>query len=180
MTSMLPKPLRTKSNLALEECIADALQIDVTKFLIYLIDNVDIRILRLLAYQFHILGDEGWNLADTEREQRELLKIAIRLHRKKGTKNALEYCLNVLGMVGDVQQWYEYGGRPNRFKINVILTNKTYSEELYKLLLRFVNAFKNKRAILENVDISVYPQGNFYIFSRVITDEIITIKGVRN
>lgn len=180
MASMLPKVLRTKSNLALEECIAEAFRINITKFLIYLIDNVDIRILKFLAFQFHILGDEGWNLCDTEKEQRELLKVAVRLHRKKGTKTAIEYCLNVFGINGKVEQWYEYGGRINRFKIDITLMTKTLTDEAYKRLLRYINLFKNKRAILENVDVSVYPQGNFYVFPRAITDEFITIKGARN
>ena len=180
MVSLLPKVLQTKSNIAIEECISKSLDIDINPFLIYLIDHVDIRLLKYLAYQFHILGNEGWSLATTEEEQRTLIKMAIKLHRIKGTKAAIEYCLNVLGFVGEVQQWYEYNGRRNRFKIVVTLTNGTYTNEMYSKLVKYVSAFKNKRSALETIDIQVYPKGEFYTFGRVVVDEVVTIKGVRN
>ena len=179
MVSLLPRLLRDDSNTALEQCAVSTLETDINPFLLYLVDTVDERLLKYLAYQFHVIGDEGWNLVDTDEEKRNLIKSAISLHRIKGTKAALEYCLSILGFEGTVSEWYEYGGRVNRFKINVTLTDKSFSEELYDLLLRYVNKFKNKRAKLEEVNITVYPQGECYVFARVVTDEVITIKGVR-
>lgn len=179
MVSLLPKIMQDTSNLTIESCIASAFDIDINPFLIYLIDHVDVRLLKYLAYQFHILGDEGWNLAETEDEKRDLLKIAIQLHRLKGTKAAVERCLSLLGFDGEIEEWFEYTGRRKRFRIVLTLTNKLQTEELYNLLIRCINAFKNKTAILESLDIRVYPKGYVYTFGRVVVDEVITISGVR-
>lgn len=180
MVSLLPKILQTKENIALEYCINNAMTVDIKPFLIYLIDNVDIRLLKYLAYQFHILGDEGWNLCENEYQQRRMLKTAISLHRLKGTKVAIEQCLEMLGFQGSIEEWFEYNGRPKRFRVNVILTNRSYSEELYQKLFRYIENYKNRRSIMESLDIMVYPKGEYYCAARTITDEVITIKGVRN
>lgn len=179
MVSLFPKILRDKSTLILEKCINKAFDIDITSFLVYLIDKVDIRILKYLAYQFHILGDEGWNLCETEREQRELLKVAIRLHKIKATKQAVERCLDVLEFNGNMSEWFEYNGRPFRFKINVTLSANTATEEKQDMLIRYINLFKNKRSILEEFNVQLYPIGEQYIFPRVVIDEECTITGVR-
>lgn len=179
MVSLFPKILRDKSTLILEKCINKAFDIDINSFLVYLIDKVDIRILKYLAYQFHILGDEGWNLCETEREQRELLKVAIRLHKIKATKQAVERCLEVLGLIGEVVEWFEYSGRPHRFRVLVTLSVQSATEETFAKLIRYINCFKNARAILDSFDVQMYPQGEQYTFGRVVCDEVYTIQGVR-
>ena len=179
MISLFPKILRDKSTLIIEKCIAKAFDIDINSFLVYLIDNVDIRILKYLAYQFHILGDEGWNLCTTEKEQRELLKIAIQLHRIKGTPQAVERCIEILNFNGTASEWFEYSGRPHRFKVDVILDADTASEEVQNMLIRYINLYKNKRAVLEVFNMQLYPRGNQYVFPRVVVEEEILIKGIR-
>lgn len=174
MISLLPKIMQDKSNLALEQCIFKAFDIDLKPYMIYLLDHVDIRLLKFLAYQFHILGDEGWNLAKTEQEKRDLLKIAFQVHKFKGTKRALLRVLEMLGFNGEINEWFEYEGRPHRFKIVITLTNKSPDTELYDLLEKYIEIFKNKRSTLENLEIRLYPTGEEYIFGRLITEQIYT------
>ena len=172
--SLLPKILRDSSNLTLEKCVYKAFDIDLKPFMIYLLDNVDIRILKYLAYQFHILGDEGWNLCETEKEQRDLLKIAFQIHKFKGTKKALIRILNILGLKSAVQEWFEYSGRIHRFKIIITVTTESHSPELYNKLKKYINIFKNKRSRCELLEVRLLSQGYSYIFPRVISEEVLT------
>lgn len=72
-----------------------SLEDEVYKLLIYpRIDSLSGEVLDLLAWQFHI---EGWELARTETEKRELIKKAIDIHKLKGTLAGFRYALNVSG-----------------------------------------------------------------------------------
>lgn len=73
-------------------------ELPVEKLLVYLIDQVDARLLPELGRQFHITGLEGWRLANTDAARRALLKRAIALHRKKGTPWALKEALKPVGV----------------------------------------------------------------------------------
>ncbi|MCW2248689.1 hypothetical protein M2352_004349 [Azospirillum fermentarium] len=60
------------------------------------IDEVsDPGILAHLAWQFHVMGVEGWDFVpDTVEAKRDLIKDAIELHRYKGTRWAVETALS--------------------------------------------------------------------------------------
>jgi P2-related tail formation protein len=47
-----------------------------------------------------VTGYRGWLLADTEAQKRELLKVAIELHRYAGTPFAIEKALQSVGFIG--------------------------------------------------------------------------------
>jgi len=72
----------------------------VDKLLIYLVDQVDARLLPELARQFSLSGLEGWSLARTDDERRALIRRSIALHRKKGTPWALREALKAAGLAG--------------------------------------------------------------------------------
>ena len=55
--------------------------IDLTPLLVYLVDNTEQSALIHLADQFHILGNEGWNMVTTDYEKRNLIKNAIKNHK---------------------------------------------------------------------------------------------------
>ncbi len=58
------------------------------------IDELSGEILDLLGWQFHI---EGWELAKTEKEKRDLIKKAFELHRLKGTLAGLRFGIELAG-----------------------------------------------------------------------------------
>jgi len=74
----------------------------VDKLLIYLVDQVDARLLPELGRQFSLSGLEGWNLARTDDERRALIRRSIALHRKKGTPWALREACKAAGFAVDI------------------------------------------------------------------------------
>ena len=126
--------------------------IDYSCVLVYLIDTVDASVLPHLAKQFHILG-EGWQFARTDLEKRRLLKIAIPLHRHKGTPWAIEKVLEMLSLQGKVSEWFDYGGQAYCFKVDVDLTDRGMDEDTFYALTHLVNEYKNARSALESLSI---------------------------
>ncbi|MCD5326917.1 phage tail protein [Chromobacterium piscinae] len=72
--------------------------LDLSVFLVNLIDTVQPDVLPLLAEQFHIHGEEGWTLAESDDARRALLHSANELHRYKGTPWAIREVIRRLGL----------------------------------------------------------------------------------
>ena len=86
--------------------------IDLTPLLVYLVDNTEQSALIHLADQFHILGNEGWNMVTTDYEKRNLIKNAIKNHKYKGTKKSVITALESLGFNVELKEWFVKKGIP--------------------------------------------------------------------
>lgn len=78
----------------LDQSLAD---LDLNAMLVYLIDLVKPKLLPHLADQFSLLDEAAWQLAESERAKRNLIKNAIELHRFKGTPWAIREVIRLLG-----------------------------------------------------------------------------------
>lgn len=120
--SLLPPILQkdeTVKNLAaiLDDEI-EAIDALTDKLLIYTnLENMSEQVIDELALSFHMLPDEGYRFANTIEKKRELVRQSISLHRHKGTLYAVKEVLKILGIKGQVLEWFEYGGEPYHFKI---------------------------------------------------------------
>lgn len=118
--SLLPPPLRRDLNCRALETIAARLStLDLTPLVLYDVDNVPASLLPYLAEQFNVLGDAGWDVADTDDKRRELIKEAIALHKLKGTRYAVQRALDLVGVMATVEEWWERDpqGVPHTFSI---------------------------------------------------------------
>ena len=114
------------------------------------IDYLPEEALDLLAWQFHI---EGYDLAQSVEEKRNLIKSAIELHRYKGTKYAIKKVLEALNLEGRIWEWFEYNGQPYTFKVDIYAKNKFIPPETETKLLDLIHQYKNERSHLEKVAI---------------------------
>jgi len=149
-------------------------KIDIDCILVSIIDNVPSDALPHLAEQYHITGNEGWLHAATENGKRALIKSAIKIHRYKGTKFALEEIFKSLNLSGTLSEWFDYGGEPYRFKVSFD-TQKFFDETLEKELLDLINENKNVRSLLESLIIHLYTKSLFKLAGAVITYEEICV-----
>ncbi len=107
------------------------------------IDEIeDKSLLDLLAWQFHV---EGYDLAKTLEEKRNLVKNAIELHRYKGTKYAVQKALSILGLSSEIVEWFETGGNlpPHTFGIQTTSVPKNF-----KKILSVISDYKRESAHL--------------------------------
>src|SRR5574337_894688 len=152
---LLPPPLAGDERFqALGQLAARISDIDLSPLLVYLVDTVNPSALPNLAEQLHILG-EGWQFARDDDERRRLLKRAIELHRYKGTRWAIQQVLETLAFSGQISEWFQYGGQPYYFKINVELSTRGIDEATFDALVALITEYKNVRSHLELLTLSL-------------------------
>ena len=108
---LFPPNLRKDENVQafaeiLDRVFSELTEQDLQKLFVYAVDNQPEEVLDWLAWQFHV---EGYDLAKTVEEKRNLVKNAIELHRYKGTRYAIKQALAALGLNVVVTEWFEYG-----------------------------------------------------------------------
>ena len=152
---LLPPPLAGDERFqALGQLAARISDMDLSPLLVYLVDTVNASALPNLAEQLHILG-EGWQFARDDDERRRLLKRAIELHRYKGTRWAIQQVLETLALSGQISEWFQYGGQPYYFKINVDLSTRGIDEATFDALVALITEYKNVRSHLELLTLSL-------------------------
>lgn len=129
-------------------------QLDLSVLLVYLVDLVGADLLPVLAEQFHVMGDEGWLLANADDQRRTLIKRAIELHRYKGTTWAVKEVLAVLAIEVELLEWWQQqpAAAPYTFGLtawanqNLLPGKPMLNAELYERLQRMVDMVKPVRS----------------------------------
>jgi phage tail P2-like protein len=118
-------------------------------------------LLDLLAWQFHC----DFYSADFSIEQKqEIILKSLDWHTRKGTPSVIEEIVSTVFSKAIIQEWFEYGGLPYRFRI---ATDEQIpdTEELNKFL-RAIKSVKNIRSSLDAITQLVY------FLDEVITNEL--------
>lgn len=152
LTRLLPPALKNDKNmLALGKSIASELSrtAELSRLtLIYSrIDELDNDLLDILAYDFHV----DWYSTNLHiNQKRSLIKNNANVHKYLGTKFAVLSVLNSLYPKSEVTEWFEYGGRPYHFKINLQGDiNEPIANAKFKDIVRMVSFVKPLRSVLE-------------------------------
>jgi len=168
-------PINDLSSKAFDNLFSRFQEPDTECLLVYLFDKVEESALVHLAEQFHITGNEGWTNCTTVAEKRDLIKNSLNLHRFRGTKYSLKRVLEILGLNGKLQEWFEYGGKPYYFKISVDMNNKAFDETTEQSLIDLITANKNVRSKLEVLIINLISSCEQQYASYAITSEELTV-----
>ena len=168
-------PINDLSSQAFDELFSRFQELDTERLLIYLFDKVEESALIHLAEQFHITGNEGWANCSNISEKRDLIKNSLNLHRFRGTRFSLVRVLDILGLNGQLEEWFEYGGRPYHFKITVDMNNKAFDETTESSLLDLITANKNVRSKLESLIINLISSATQIYASYTISSEELTV-----
>ena len=117
----------------------------IAEVLIYpAIDMLGSELINTLAIQMHCdFYDDTLPLA----VRRNLVKNSIAWHRIKGTPAAVEQMIQTVYQTGVVEEWFDYGGEPFFFKVN--LGDSQITTQKIKNLIKMINASKNVRSWLE-------------------------------
>ena len=174
--SLLPQNYQDKNNIALEECMKQAFSVDLKKFLIFPIENVQENLLPYLAKENHISGYEGWNLAVNSKEKRDLLANSLIIHTTKGTIESIKNALKKINIECQITEFQDYGGRPAHFKIDFLnLYNKGYSEELETALIEMIRNYAPKSRILDSINYYLCSIGKVFTYASLKTIEKTTL-----
>ena len=118
------------------------------------IDELDEEMLDILAYDFKV---DWWDPNYTVEEKRQTLKDSWLVHKKMGTKAAVEAAISAIYPATKVQEWFEYGGKPYWFKLQIDLSGVLPNPEGHARVLNRVNFYKNLRSHIEEIEYIIKP-----------------------
>ena len=157
LVATLPPALqKDPSAVALAEAMADLLaqrRSEIEQLRIYpVIDRLDEQLLDILAYDFKV---DWWDADYSLEEKRRTLKDSWRVHKVLGTKAAVETALRAIYPKAQVQEWFEYGGEPYRFKLDIDLTGELSDAARPWRVLERVNFYKSLRSHLDSIEFTI-------------------------
>ena len=160
-TRALPPALKNDgSMLALAQVIATELQenIELAQLaVIYArIDGLPEELLDILAFDLHV---DWYDFELPISNKRLILKDSVKIHKRLGTKYAVERAIGGIYPDSTVEEWFEYGGDPYHFKLLIDSTYEYADPEKHKRVLARVASYKNLRSTLDGVEYVAHPQG---------------------
>lgn len=175
--SLLPIGVQDKNNIALEECIKLAFNIDIKELMVTPIENVNEKILPILAKQEHVLGAEGWNLAETKQEKQNLIINSFEKHAKKGSIPSIIDALKNIAIEAKISEFWEYSGRPAHFAIEFLnLYKQGLNDQFEKQLVDMINAYKPATRVLDYIHYFLCSIGKLYISTHLKNFETVIVK----
>lgn len=112
------------------------------------IDNMEESELDQMAYEYNIT----WYRYDVSVEKkREIVKSARKIHRKLGTKWAMEQILTIYFEESKVLEWFEYGGEAGHFKISTI--NNENVDKNAEAFLKILDTVKRFSQHLDEIEV---------------------------
>lgn len=151
-----PALTHDKSVMALAEADAEVLaarrlEIDKAR-VIANIDGLDEAVLDILARDFKV---DWWDADYSLEEKRRTLKSSWRVHKTLGTKGAVETAISAIYPGTKVQEWWEYGGEPYHFRLDINIGSDTINSEKHRRVLERVNYYKSLRSHLDGIKYTV-------------------------
>lgn len=131
----------------------DDVTVDISKKMAELrkwndIDNLPENKLDELAWEMNV----SWYRYDaTIKQKRNIIKNAKRVHRKLGTKWAMEQVLRCYFDDSKVLEWWQYNGVPGHFKIQTV--NTATVDKDAKLFLAILDDVKRYSQILDEIEV---------------------------
>ena len=144
----LPPALRTDpSVVALAEALSELLAArpaEIDRLRIYpAIDTLEEPLLDILARDFKV---DWWDPEYSLEEKRRTLKDSWRVHRLLGTRAAVETAISAIYPHTQVLEWFEYGGEPYHFRLDINITNDTIDSAKQRRVLERMNFYKSLRS----------------------------------
>ena len=160
LVATLPVALqKDESAVALAEAIAELLSkrpAEIERLRIYpAIDQLDEQLLDILAYDFKV---DWWDPEYTLEEKRQTLKDSWRVHKTLGTKAAVLTAISAIYPHTQVIEWFEYGGEPYHFKLNINITNDSIDSAKLRRVLNRLNFYKSLRSHNDGIHYFMEPE----------------------
>lgn len=149
----LPQPLTydTKMTALAQAAAEELLKVSglTQKVLIYTnIEQLPEELLDILAYDLHC---DWYDCKYPLDVKRKILKNNIKIHRKLGTKYAVERALADVYSTAEVKEWFEYNGNPYCFKVTVNVSKTGIDESTAGEIEAKMKFYKNARSHCDGI-----------------------------
>ncbi|SIO25789.1 phage tail protein I [Halodesulfovibrio marinisediminis] len=128
-----------------------------------------------LAYEWSV---DEWNEEWSEEQKRQVVAQAIAVHKKKGTRGAVEDAINALGYNINAIEWWEQSpkGKPATYQLDITADGRGVSEDVVDGLLKVVARTKNTRSHMSKLRVTGSVSETFYSGACVIAGDTVAIE----
>ena len=100
---------------------------------------------------------DWWDPSYSLEEKRRTVKDSWRVHKTLGTKAAVETAIRAIYPLTTVEEWFEYGGEPYHFRLNIDITSDSGDRARQRRVLERLNFYKSLRSHNDGVRYFLYP-----------------------
>ncbi len=168
-------PIHTESSLGLRLEKLNQPIADFDSSILRDLNNPEIIPAHLLAWLAINLSVDVWQEDWTIEQKRKACANAIFIHKQKGTKAGLKQALKALNIDGKISQWYEYNGRPYRFKVDVEISEQGLTDIEQDTILLTIYEAKNLRSWLEKLVFWLSSKASLFAAATTIWGEHIEV-----
>lgn len=138
------------------------------------IDKLPEELLDILAYDLHC---DWYDCKYPIETKRKILKRNGEIHKKLGTKYAVEKALQDVYSEAEVKEWFEYGGQPYCFKITVNVGNTGINENTAQEIEEKMKFYKNLRSHCDGIFYNMSAsQANITAVARILCSGSMRVK----
>ncbi|MEI7143219.1 phage tail protein I [Pectobacterium brasiliense] len=135
-------------------------------------DSCPANLLPYLAWAFSVdRWDEKW----PEIIKRQAIKDAYFIHRHKGTIGALRRVVEPFGYLIRIIEWWQNGGVPGTFRLDIGVQQQGITEETFLELERLIADAKPVSRHLLGLNINLDTQGAAYVAAASYSGDTLTV-----
>lgn len=112
------------------------------------IDELPEALLDILAYDFKV---DWWDPNYTLDEKRRTLKSSWRVHKRLGTKAAVDEAISAIFPRSSAEPWFQYGGEPYHFRLEINTSENAASLEKQARVLELARYYQSLRDHLDGL-----------------------------
>ncbi|EGZ7605625.1 TPA: phage tail protein I, partial [Escherichia coli] len=129
----------------------------------------------LLPYLAWAFSVDRWDRNWPEETKRQVIRDAWLIHRHKGTISALRRAIEPLGYLIRVSEWWEFGGEPGTFTVEVGTLDSGVTEEMYLEMERLIADARPVSRHMTGLNIIQEIPGDIFAAAATYDGEVITI-----
>ncbi|MGF2651535.1 phage tail protein I [Serratia marcescens] len=129
----------------------------------------------LLPYLAWALSVDRWDKDWPEAAKREAIKASWAIHQKKGTIAALRRAVEPLGYLIQVIEWWQDGGPPGTFRVDIGVHETGITPAMYQELERVIADAKPASRHLTGLTLIQDIPGTLHIGAAALDGDIITV-----
>ena len=149
---------------------------EIKNVLIYSrIDELPEALIDILAYDMHV---DWYDYSFPLKVKRDILKGSVKVHKKMGTKYAVEKALGALYPQSEVEEWYQYEGEPHHFHIVCDVTENRVTasfQEIVKAVMMYkrLSSHLDEVVYQASVGIRIETHTDFFLYKNPATGSLL-------
>ncbi|MCW2484757.1 phage tail protein I [Candidatus Symbiopectobacterium sp. NZEC127] len=151
---------------------AEIVRVPVPLRLLWNPDTCPVHLLPYLAWAFSV---DRWDVAWPESVKRQVIRDAFFIHRHKGTIGALRRVVEPFGYLIRIIEWWQSGGEPGTFRLDIGVQDSGITEETFYELERLIADAKPASRHLLGLNITLDTQGAAYVSATVYAGDDLTV-----